>query len=346
VQICVIDPLTDPRWDDLVACHPKASVFHHRAWLQALTSTYGYQPFALTSAKPGEPLEDGIVFCRVASWITGTRSVSLPFADHCEPLVRSAGDLNEFISWLQVECDRQRWGYVELRPLSERVDWASYPEGAESYCLHTLDLTPALDDIFKGLHKDSIQRKIRRAEREQLSYEMGRSEKLASQFYQLLLKTRRRHHLVPQPRIWFRNLMRFMGDRMEVRVAGKDGTPVAALLTLRHGSSVVYKYGCSDERHHTLGGMPFLFWKLIAESKESGLTEVDFGRSSINQLGLTTFKDRFGTTRKPLPYFRYSPSGQQRSSGLGNSRAMRKVFSILPAAVLPAVGRMLYRHMG
>ena len=140
--------------------------------------------------------------------------------------------------------------------------------------------------------------------------------------------------------------MRFMGDRMEIRVAGKDGTPVAALLTLRHGPSVVYKYGCSDERHHTLGGMPFLFWKLIAESKESGLTEIDFGRSNISQAGLTTFKDRFGTTRKSLPYFRYSPNRQQRSSGLGNSRAMRKVFSILPAAVLPTVGRMLYRHMG
>jgi hypothetical protein len=30
-----------------------------------------------------------LVFCRVRSWLTGRRSISLPFSDHCEPLVES-----------------------------------------------------------------------------------------------------------------------------------------------------------------------------------------------------------------------------------------------------------------
>ncbi len=82
-----INPLSDNRWDDQVGRRPQASAFHQRGWLEALARTYGYEPLVLTSAPGGEALNDGVVLCRVSSWITGTRFVSLPFADHCEPLL-------------------------------------------------------------------------------------------------------------------------------------------------------------------------------------------------------------------------------------------------------------------
>src|SRR6266849_1187401 len=92
MQLYTLDPLSDNRWDDLVASHSSASVFHQKGWLKALASTYGYYPMVLTSAPAGKRLTDGIVFCQVKSWITGARLVSLPFADHCEPLLNDIGD--------------------------------------------------------------------------------------------------------------------------------------------------------------------------------------------------------------------------------------------------------------
>src|SRR5216683_3051172 len=82
-----IDPLGDPRWDQLVENHPKASVFHSANWLRALQSAYDYDPVVLTTSPPGVALSNGLVFCRIKSWLTGRRLVSLPFSDHCEPLV-------------------------------------------------------------------------------------------------------------------------------------------------------------------------------------------------------------------------------------------------------------------
>src|SRR6266851_2845218 len=78
VKIHVLDPLADKRWDELVTRHPSASVFHQRGWLEALARTYGYEPYVLTTTPPGGPLANGIAVCRVSSWVTGTRSVSLP----------------------------------------------------------------------------------------------------------------------------------------------------------------------------------------------------------------------------------------------------------------------------
>jgi Acetyltransferase (GNAT) domain len=346
LSLHVINPLYDSRWNDLVARHPKSSLFHERGWLEALARTYSYTPFVLTSAAAGESLADGIVFCRVSSWITGNRVVSLPFADHCEPLVGDSGVPLEFTNWLREECVQQRWKYVELRPRFWNAGSDDDLRCSGSYFQHSLDLTPSLDKIFGRLHKDSIQRRIRRAEREGLVCEVDGSQRLVDEFYRLLLKTRRRHRMIPQPVAWFRNLVELMHDKIRIRVARKGGIPVAALLTLRHRSCVVYKYGCSDERFHYLAGMPFLFWRLIEESKAEGADEIDFGRSDLDNQGLVNFKERFGTSRAALRYFRYFPAGQSETASPWNSPTIRRLFSTLPDILLLSAGRVLYRHIG
>ena len=40
-----------------------------------------------TTSPPSLPLSNGIVLCEINSWLTGRRMVSVPFSDHCEPLL-------------------------------------------------------------------------------------------------------------------------------------------------------------------------------------------------------------------------------------------------------------------
>ncbi|MGO9863395.1 MAG: GNAT family N-acetyltransferase [Terriglobales bacterium] len=210
-----------------------------------------------------------------------------------------------------------------------------------------MDLRPSVDELFRRLHKDSIQRSIRRAEREQLTYETGNSEGLVNEFYNLVVITRRRHRLLPQPRAWFRNLVRNMGLAAQIRMARKDGIPIAAIFTLTYRTCVVYKYGCSDARFHTLGGMPFLLWRLIEESKAAGAEKLDLGRSDLDHESLIRFKDKFGASRKSLTYYRYTdPDYRGKTQGSWNSAPLRRLFCSLPDAAFSRAGSILYRHMG
>lgn len=343
----IIDPLIDARWDDLVSRHPNASAFHQRGWLEALKQTYGYQPFVITLNSPVESLTNGILVCRINSWLTGTRLVSLPFADHCEPLVSDRAERAALIHGLVEECARQHFKYLEFRPLREAAELQDECQPSESFCFHELDLRPPVEQLFKNLSKDSIQRKIKRADKEQLTYEAGRSDELIDTFYNLLLITRRRHQLPPQPKEWFRNMAKHMGESMQVRVARKDGAPIASMVTLRHGANIIYKYGCSDGAFHQLGGMPFLFWKVIEEGKATGAVCLDFGRSESDNEGLVTFKDKFGTIKRTLTYYRYPKVAKQAAhSSWGDSGLARRMISILPDGVLSAAGNLLYRHIG
>ncbi len=338
------DPLRDPRWDVLVASHRLASVFHTRGWLSALAKTYGYRPVAMTSSEAGSPFVDGVTFCEVSSWITGSRLVSLPFTDHCELMLRADVDSVELDRWIECAYSSAHWKYLELRPISWGARPGSLMSESQSFWLHTLDLTPPIEKLFHNLHKSCFQRRIRHAEHEGLVCERGRSEKLLQEFYRLLIMTRRRHWVLPQPRSWFRNLLAEMGSNAEIHLARKDGLPVAAVFSLRHRQTVVYKYGCSDERFHHFAGMPFLFWRLIEESRQEGATQIDFGRTDLENEGLIEFKDRLGATRKMIRYLRYQASGTKRLFEPSERSLQRNLFSLVPRALSAGVGQLAYRH--
>jgi len=217
--------------------------------------------------------------------------------------------------------------------------------------LHLLDLRPSVESLFDGLHKDSTQRKILRAEREGLTYQEGTSSFLLDAFMRLSLLTRRRHGVLPQPTNWFRNLIECFRDGLKIRVAYRDRQPVAAILTLRFKDVMVYKYGCSNAQFHNLGGIHQLLWRSIQEAKQDGLRLFDLGRSDWENPGLITFKDRWGAERLDLIYSKISPSTAAQPAASHTPEGWtqqigRRIVPCMPDAVLRALGTAIYRHFG
>jgi hypothetical protein len=347
VTVHTLDPLTDARWSDLVARHPDASVFHTTAWLNALQKTYGYQPIAFTTSAPGSALADGVAFCGVRSWLTGRRLVSLPFADHCQPLVDNGDAYREISAHLDRERRTGGWDYVELRPLMQPVSSGARATESDRFWFHRLDLTPGEDAVLAACHKNAVQQPIHRADREGLLCDEGRSTSLLRAFYTLLLATRRRHQLPPQPFSWFENLAVAFGPALNVRVAHHRGRAIAAILTLRHGTVTVYKYAASDAAFHPLGGTQLLLWKTIQDACAARCVTLDLGRSDLDNPGLATFKDRWGARRSEIVYWRFEAQRASRSAlrkyAIGG---VKQVLGHAPAACRAAAGRFLYRHAG
>lgn len=346
MSVYQVDPLNDSRWPRFLDRHPDSSIFHSPGWLDALRRTYGYQPVVYTTTPPEQELSNGLVFCKIKTWLSGSRLVSLPFSDHCHPLAEGQA-FAELMDWLSTSRSRKHWKYVELRPLYHSAgSLSSNLAKSESFSLQILDLRPDLDVLFRNFHKNCVQRKIHRAERERLTYQEGRSDLHLNQFYELLLLTRRRHGLPPQPLIWFRNVIRSLGDRVLIRIASKDGRPIASMITMQFKNVLVYKYGCSDSRFNNLGGNVFLFWRAIQGAKRAGHTNFDFGRSETNNSGLISFKENWGAASVPLDYYRLPAQQPAQLISGWRGRVARSVFSVLPDSILSATGRLLYRHIG
>jgi hypothetical protein len=275
--------------------------------------------------------------------------VSLPFSDHCQPLVDNDDNAELLVGDLRRNQKKWRWKYIEFRPLaplgtSDEV--RAFCAVGEEFFFHALDLKPTLDTIFQNFHKSCVQRKIRRAEREKLDYEAGRSKSLLEKFYHLLLITRRRHQLPPQPMAWFRNLADCFGDSLTIRLVSKDGQPIASILTLSFKNSLVYKYGCSDGKYHNLGGIPLLFWKTIQEAKELGVQELDLGRSEVDNEGLIEFKRHLGAASSRLAYLRIERRLSHPALKDWKVRFLRKAVTYTPDPFLKLAGNLFYRYIG
>jgi hypothetical protein len=344
-----LDPIQDSRWAALVAKHPKASVFHTVAWLRALRHTYGYQPVAFTTSPPTGELENGIVFCSINSWLTGRRLVSLPFSDHCEPLCDSVEGADFLLRSLQSDLIHQKWKYLQVRPISRSLGETNEGTGflsAATYFLHTLDLGPDLDTVFRSLDKDSVQRRIQRAGRAGLVERCGRSEELLKEFYGLFVITRRRQRTPPTPYAWFRNVMHELGEALDIRVAYKDETPIAAIVTLRFKEVVYYKYGCSDARFNKFGATPWLFWKAITAAKSSGANEFDMGRTEQDNPGLLAFKNHWAPHPKRLVYWQYPYHSTRDPAASWQWKLAKRAFAVVPNRLQTILGKWIYRHVG
>jgi Acetyltransferase (GNAT) domain len=344
-----LDPIQDSRWAEFVERHSRASVFHTVGWLKALQRTYGYEPVAITTSSPSDDLKNGVVFCRINSWLTGRRLVSLPFSDHCEPLCDSVEEANFLTRYLQTAVDDEGWKYLELRPIEGNFTDTGYRNGlfpSATHYLHTLDLRPDLNNVFRSLDRDSVQRRIERAERAGLTEKCGRVDELLKEFYALFVMTRRRQRVPPTPYAWFRNLVHCQDKALEIRLAYKDKTPIAAILTLQFRDVVYFKYGCSDTQYHKFGAIPWLLWRAISSGKSNGATHLDMGRTAKEDAGLLAFKNHWVPEPKRLVYWRFPGAASPNSPVARKLTMAKRIFSFMPNSLQAMTGRLIYRHIG
>jgi len=209
-----------------------------------------------------------------------------------------------------------------------------------------MDLRPSLDELFRGLHKNSVQRRIRRAERAGVVEECGTSDELLKDFFALMVMTRGRHHLPPPPHAWFQNLISSHGKALQIRVAYDHGRPISAILTLRSRNTVYFKYGCSHAQFNNLGATPWLLWRAIVDAKSSGALEFDFGRTEEENKGLLAFKNHWVPNYKTLIYWRYPGVPALDVASGWKLKMAKRAFAHMPNRLLELTGNLMYRHIG
>jgi hypothetical protein len=342
----VVDPLHDPRWLAFIDRHSRASIFHTREWLLALQRAFGYEPLVVTNAHASEELSNGIPFCVVRSRLTGDRVVSLPFSDHCEFLGDHQQGSEELLPQLATLFPTALFHYIELRPPDK--DFVLPPDFrvSEHFFLHTLDLAPSIEHLFRSFHRDSVQRRILRGARAGLRCEDGNSERLLRLFFGLHVQTRRRLGLPPSPFKWFGTLAETLKERMRIRVAFAGEKAIAAVITLHFKGTVTYKYSASDARYHRFAAVPLLLWKAIEEAKSQGARELDFGRCDLTGSGLRVFKRHWGTRESALKYWQTGCVTQRSARSQLQRSFTRPLFAHMPRWALIAIGQKLYRHIG
>jgi lipid II:glycine glycyltransferase (peptidoglycan interpeptide bridge formation enzyme) len=342
-RYCFVDPRFGEEWDRLVGEHPDHEVFHSSAWARVLCNTYGHKPFYLHISD-----ENGSVvllpLIEVAGSLTGRRGICLPFSDFCGPLYFADFNRPFLFQQLTELARKNRWRFFEVRDVDKPHGTAN--PSATFYC-HQINLDESVEKLFTSF-ASSVRGAIRKAVKGGITAEVGDSLESVRTFYQLHLRTRRRHGLPPQPFRFFQNLQeellrKKLGFVLLARAASR---PIAGAIFLRTSKRGLYKYAASDERYQQFRGNDLVLWEGIKFLAETGARSLHLGRTSLDNSGLRRFKLGWGGTEQMLHYFRFDPG---RNSWLTEESLPgtwhKRFFGRLPLRLNQLAGAMIYPQL-
>jgi CelD/BcsL family acetyltransferase involved in cellulose biosynthesis len=344
-RIATIDPRTSPEWEEFVLTRPDATVFHTAAWCKVVADTYRYTaPYVVARDEQGR-ITGGVPLMVVESWLSGRRLVGLPFSDICAPLLPANGR-EELLEAARDEVARLKATSVELRgPSSGGMPDCGFSNGTVFF-RHVIDL----DDQMESRVESSARRAIRKAEKEGVTIRESAEPADMRRFYNLMVMTRRKHGLLPQPRRFFEKIhAQFMEPGQgQLLLAEHGGKVSAGDLLLRFRDQLVYKFNASDPRFLGLRPNNLLLWKAMQSGRDSGCRTLDLGRCEEDNEGLRRFKLLWGGREERLPYYQY-PAEANGSAVLGSRRARAALslfVKLAPGFAVQAAGSALYRNFG
>jgi FemAB-related protein (PEP-CTERM system-associated) len=343
--------LADRQLSAPVRALAEETFFCDEIWLDLLARLYGYSPMLLTSTNSSGLVSGLLPLCYMQSPITGRRLVSLPFSDHCPLLAEDEDSANDLIDQAVRLARDKKVRYLELRTgLSDSA--GKRPELLEGnlYVRWVFSLTADTDAMWNSLRKP-VQKRVKRSRRLGVDVRLADQRRDIDTYYRLHLLVRSRKHGMPPQSIQFFYALWdtfHASGKLQLLLAEQEGRVIAAMILLGSGKTMRCAYSASDDAHLNLAPNNLLFWKSMEWSGAHGYETLDFGRTARDNQGLMDFKQRWGATMEPLPYYYYP-----RISGLATTsenswkfQLMTNLWRKLPLPVAGVLGGYLYPHLG
>ena len=292
-------------WDEFIQRHKWGLVCHLSGWKRAIEETFGHirgQILVLRSPDSGA-IVAGIPVYEVKSRLVGHRTVSIPFATLCDPLVSSRHQLEAFVTHLSEPSGTRgpvrisAWRAAKALNLSDTTVH-------NGFLHHFLVLDRPFETLVRGFSKTAVRQMVLRAQRSGIEVESQRGQAGLSSFYDLYCLTRHRLGLPAMPFRFFDSLYRHLGSETVLLFHARKGEQIlASALALKWKDMVAVE--CTGEKPHArkLGVNQLLWWEAIRRASEAGCTLFSFGRTHQSNRGLLEFKRRWGTQEEFLPTF-------------------------------------------
>ncbi len=337
----IVNPLTDPRWLRLALAN-QGGLFHSVPWLKAVANAYGFSIQAALEVQDGEPVA-GLTFCRLDD-CAGSRIVSLPFTDACDPIGDSSAIPN-LVAHLQ--------GYklpVQLRFLDAAVPDASGLSVAKRARWHRLSITDP-EAMWQAL-SPAMRRCIAKARRDGVAVEPLSGDRAIEAFLQLHAAVRKsKYRLLAQPARFFESI------RHEFSVSGDwlpmgafhQGRLIAVTIYLRSDRALYYKFNASAQDALSMRPNNLLLWEGAQMAHRLDCQTLDLGPSDDTQPGLIRFKQDSGATCGELSFLRWSPEAWDDPRAAEVRRVLGQLTGLLTEASVPdeisiRAGDLLYRY--
>jgi len=283
-----------PEWDQYVSGHAAATAYHRAAGVMIGADAFGLRTYFL--AERGEHGLRGVLpLIEQSSLLFGRFLVSVPFFTYGGILADDPAIAMRLAQRAGEIARERRAAHVELRHSAAMPD-SGLPERLDKVSM-VLQLPASADEMSKRLGS-KLRSQVKRAEREAPEIVWGKRE-LIPEFYQVFASGMHELGTPVYPRRFFEVVCAAFEDLLEVLVVRRAGIVEAAAITIRHGQRVEVPWAAATSAGKRASLNMRMYWEMLKRSIESGASEFDFGRSTVDS-GTYRFKSQWGAVPRQL----------------------------------------------
>jgi CelD/BcsL family acetyltransferase involved in cellulose biosynthesis len=292
-----------PNWDELHRQDPRATLFLHPRWMQALLrANASYRPLYLLARDGGDLL--GFLPMVRTKRFGLDQFLSLPFGSHGGPLLKAGAGPDVVAALGQGFRDLGTGRGVlrfELTIFDPPPEWrqslsGSLGEFAQELDTHVIDL----NELY-GRYRRSAERTLRASTTSGVSVAIENGPAAYDALARMhALQARHWPGIEPYSRDTIDAVAQTFGEDARLYVARQDGQAVAACLCLEHAGREIHPWvsGAAPSSRES-GAFHRVMDTAIREAKERGLAIWHFGGSGGDS-GIAFFKESFGARRVPV----------------------------------------------
>jgi len=346
-------------WEAFVLRHPLGSVYHTSEWKRVIEQAFSHIRGRFLVLREGDsgPIHCGLPLYTVKSWLLGSRVVSVPFATVCDPLVTKLEEWDALAPELERERIRTRSKKLEIRAVARAGPFPPSFGSKSRFIHHSLPLDADFDALCQRLDKKSVRQKAEKARRAGVTIKERSDIGGMVISHSLLAVNRRRLSLPPMPSRFFEAMQNNLrSEHLKVFLAYQDAKPVACHIVLIFKDKWISEYSGSADG--VISGVnQLLYLETIRQAGAQGAKKFSFGRSSIHNEGLLSYKRRWDTIEEKLTDYTLRRDHQNSNQGQGREDApssedsrlyalCKHVISKTPLPVSKMIGDFCYRHQG
>jgi len=348
---CAIIQEQDPRWDEFVMAQPAGTFFHLSAWRDILALSFGYEAMYLWVQESG--FVRGILpLFLVKSLLFGRSLVAMPFGVYGGILSADERAGRMLLEEATSLAREHQVRFLELRgnPYGN-FDILGHANGSASmwsrkdlYFTFVSEIE-ATDEVNLARIPRKQRRMVRQGEKHGLKaiFDNGRLK----EFYDVYAESVRNLGTPVFGYSYFQNLTNVFGDNCKVLVIEHQGKVIAGVMSFFYRDQVLPYYGGALQESMQLAPNDFMYWELMRYGAAHGYKIFDFGRSKEGT-GAFNFKRHWGFEPKPLPYWCYSPTGQEIPDTSPLNPKLQwaiRIWRGLPLPVTKSLGPHIVRHI-
>ncbi len=309
-------------WDAYVRAHPEGTPFHLSGWSDCVERGLGARQLWVIAEQDGS-IAGGLPLAHVKSALFGARLTSMPQAAYGGPLAESVDVARELVEAAEVEAERRKVQYLELR-LHTACDGIGDGEHWGGNDLRVTFGGPiATDDdaILKAIPKKT-RADCRKADKVVTATETPEN---FDTFHGLFAENQHRLGTPVLPARFLRLVAECADLGPRILVVRDAERPVAACLSFSFAERILpYYAGAAGDAREAFPNHG-LYLNVLRFARRAGFTYYDFGRSKRGS-GSYDFKRRWGMDEHQLAYrFRLVRATELPSLNPANPRYQRKI---------------------